>query len=170
MYPFNDRPFPTVHWPEMGVKATFLADPERLVDSDPFAVIAFAWTGDRFLLANVAGRGWCTPSGRVEPGETSAGAAVRECVEETGAHLLNLVPLGVYRLQPEHGNPTVVAAYVGFALDWEAGFTGPQSTGIGAFLPEELPSVYYRWDELLEAVFALAGEVARREFGRENAR
>src|SRR5687768_6738242 len=97
----KERPFPTVHWPEMGVRATFRADHEILTETESFAVIAFAWTGDRFLLAKIAGRGWCTPSGRVEPGETAADAARRESLEETGATLLDLVLLGAYELQPE---------------------------------------------------------------------
>jgi len=161
----TDRAFPSVYWPDMAVTANFLPEPQWLAENCCSAVIAFAWTGDRFLLANIAGRGWCTPSGRVEPGETAANAAVREASEEAGAELIDPIPLGVYQLWQEDGSHTLAAAYVGFAPCWDSAFEGSESLGVEAFAIEEIPSNYYRWDELLEAVFALAREVAELEFG-----
>ncbi len=162
----TDRAFPSVYWPDMAVTATFLAEPRILAENNCSAVIAFAWTGDRFLLANIAGRGWCTPSGRVEPGESASDAAVRETSEEAGASLIDPIPLGVYQLRQKDGSDTLVAACVGFAPRWDPAKAGSESVGVGAFTPGKLSSVYYRWDDLLEAVFALAREVAEREFGR----
>lgn len=52
------------------------------------ATIAAVWRDGRILLVRRAhppdaGR-WAFPGGRIEPGETIAGAAVRELLEETG--------------------------------------------------------------------------------------
>ncbi|MGP3934467.1 NUDIX domain-containing protein [Nonomuraea sp. KM88] len=51
---------------------------------------AFAFVSDRAgrtLMTRVDGRGWDIPGGHLEPGETAAGAAVRELYEETGLRL-----------------------------------------------------------------------------------
>lgn len=58
----------------------------------------------RFLINGLS---WEIPGGRVDEGETPADAAVRECLEETGARCLNPQPLIFYHagLDTTH-NPT----------------------------------------------------------------
>ena len=55
-----------------------------------FAGLVFPWQGDRVLVADILGRGWCIPSGRVEPTETSLDAVRREAQEEAGATLKDI--------------------------------------------------------------------------------
>ena len=56
----------------------------------------------RLLLVrrgNEPARGrWCEPSGRCEPGETPADAAVREAFEETGLAVRAVAPVGSVRV------------------------------------------------------------------------
>ena len=60
-----------------------------------FAGLVFPWMGGRVLLANIEGRGWCIPSGRVEPNESSAEAVRREALEEAGAILTDVQYMGL---------------------------------------------------------------------------
>src|SRR5258708_10679652 len=78
-------PFPIVYWDFMDRWATF--EPCESLHEGVLvkAVVVFAWFEGGFVLANIVGRGWCTPSGRVEPGETLPQTAIRETREETGA-------------------------------------------------------------------------------------
>src|SRR5437660_248089 len=94
--------FPTVRWESMCCETTF--EPGNPSESWPaFACVIFVWNEGSFVLANVRGRGWVTPSGRIEPGESSLDAAVRETREEIGAELLNPRFLGVFRLKQDDG-------------------------------------------------------------------
>lgn len=54
-----------------------------------FFVVVVVRLGDRFLLVKERkhGQRWYFPAGRVEPGETLAGAALRETLEEAGVHI-----------------------------------------------------------------------------------
>ena len=54
-----------------------------------FAALVFPWHEEQVLLCNICDRGWCIPSGRVEPNESSlatAGLAVYSLDQEN--HLL----------------------------------------------------------------------------------
>ncbi|MFA5313152.1 MAG: NUDIX domain-containing protein [Methanomassiliicoccales archaeon] len=61
-------------------------------------VYAIAFQGDRFLMAlNPKRGGWEMPGGRVEEGESSEAASVREFMEETGQEF---VPVAAMRCGP----------------------------------------------------------------------
>jgi len=47
-------------------------------------VLALAFRGNCWLMVRNRNRGWEFAGGKVEPGETSRDAAIRECHEETG--------------------------------------------------------------------------------------
>src|SRR5579875_2774870 len=81
--------FPTVYWAGWDVDATFEPSEELPPASDGrlWAVLGFVFYGDKIVLADIEGRGWCIPSGRIEAGETIDEAIERECFEETGARL-----------------------------------------------------------------------------------
>ena len=102
MNPSTDMPgeygtdFPTVYWPQWKCRASFYAS-ASLPDVPPsalFAVLGFVFHGDMVVLANIKGRGYCIPSGKIEEGEQPVAAMIREAYEETGA-ILN--PAGVQR-------------------------------------------------------------------------
>ncbi|MGX5358686.1 NUDIX hydrolase [Kocuria sp. KH4] len=91
---------------------------------------------------------WSVPGGRVEPGETVAGAAVREALEETGARVRAERELGVVRVP---GGPGVVyevhdvaATYLGGTLR-----PGDDADEVRWVAPQEL-SALRTTDGLLE--------------------
>lgn len=58
--------------------------------------------GQRGAGVALAGR-WEFPGGKIEPGETPAEAAVRECHEETGLDVRAVDPMDVVRHTYDHG-------------------------------------------------------------------
>ena len=127
-------------------------------------VVAFAWMSDGFLLARVAGRGWCTPSGHIEEGESALQAAVREVSEEAGAEYAMPVLLGCYRLRHASGAIDCVPAYLGEARPLAKSLTSREVEEVRRFTLDEIPASYYRWDPLLESVFRLAHRKAKSLF------
>lgn len=126
-----------------------------------FAAIVFPWRGREALLCDIVGRGWCVPSGIVEPGETSEQAARREAIEEAGAIVGDLQYVGCYRIT-ERGD-----------VRWADCFTAlvPELVEIGIIAEsrarkfvamEELPQIYYAWNPLIKLVFEHALEVTER--------
>ncbi len=63
----------------------------------PSATICIFDAAKRLLLVHHADGGrWAPPGGAIEPDESPADAAVRECFEETGLHVRPAQILGVY--------------------------------------------------------------------------
>ena len=147
--------FPTVQWG--GQTATFFAA-DFLPHSVPrFAALVFAMHEKEFLLANIAGRGWCIPGGRLEAGETPEQAARRETREETGATLGPLHLLGYYLVTDSATNAqTLIPTYRAEVLSLEALPHGTESLGVCRVRYEEIPARYFSWDALIAAVFAFA--------------
>ncbi|HZP82243.1 MAG TPA: NUDIX domain-containing protein [Chthonomonadaceae bacterium] len=145
--------FPTVDWERH--RATFFPAGEPLpADAPVSAALVFARHGAGFVVANIEGRGWCIPSGRLEAGETPEQAARREAWEEAGATLNSLHLLGHFLLTEfVTGAVVVAAAFVGNVTRLDALPSHTESRGVRVLTLEELPESYYRWDELLDAVF-----------------
>ena len=148
-------PFPSARHGEQTFEffPTPFKAPERA-----FATLVFSWTEDgRVALADIAGRGWCIPSGRVEAGETSSEAARREAREEAGAVLGTLDPLGCYRITK---GPEVRWAdvFVADAIRFAAIEMPEESRGVRLATLDELPAIYYVWDALMERVFLYSRE------------
>ena len=151
-----ENAFPTVRWG--GETATFKVGnflPPGLPRLS--AALVFAMEGEEFALANITGRGWCIPGGRIEAGETPEQAARRETLEEIGATLGPLTLLGWYVLtNSAEGLQTAIPTYRAEVLHYGERPSGFESLGVGKFRPEALRDIYFSWDALLEAVVALA--------------
>jgi 8-oxo-dGTP diphosphatase len=135
------------------------AEPEQIG-----AVVVFVRCEGGFVLGKVP-RGWCTPSGRLEPGETPLEAAAREVQEEIGATLENPRLIGRYLLKRRDGTTRIVPTYVGTTRAYGDIPPGSESQGAQRFSIEEIPAVYWHWDDLLECMF----EYAERELNRKDA-
>jgi 8-oxo-dGTP diphosphatase len=160
--------FPTVSWGQ--TRATFAAGRNLPLNLPPvFAALVFARDGENYALANIAGRGWCIPGGRLEPGETPEQAARRETIEEIGATLGPLTLLGWYTLtETETAAQSTICAYCAEVMNYAERPEGFESLGRGKFSYAEIPALYFSWDALLAAVFALAEESRRKtEDGRQ---
>jgi 8-oxo-dGTP diphosphatase len=152
--------FPTVYWDFLDRWATFAPCEALLDESVVKAVVVFAWCEGGFVLANIAGRGWCTPSGRVEPGETLIESALRETHEETGGLIDNVRMIGRYEFKRISGDTRVFPAFLGSVQSGGEIPAGSESLGSRLVSRAELPEIYFRWDELLERVFEFAERVA----------
>lgn len=154
----NPPVFPTVTWGS--ARVTFRPEPAPLAQGGSGAVVAFAVRDGRFLLADIPGRGWCTPSGHVEAGETAPNAALRETREEVGAELADVRDIGRYRMESASGEVVIVPAFVGRVTATGPLPPGSESRGVRWAALDELPALYWMWDPLLAAMFTYAAEVA----------
>lgn len=151
--------FPTAAWRDD--EATFtanLADPTL-----SFAALVFAFYGDKLVLAEIPGRGWCIPSGRIESGESAEDAARREAFEEAGVTLGRIVSLGHFVLTDKATGkirhaPTFIADVQGLEE------VPPESESTGRLLVnlEDIAGLYYSWDDLLASVFEEAAAARER--------
>lgn len=151
-------PFPTVRWDDL--EATFQPEPLPAGYGFPFAIVVFARHGDGFVMADIPERGWITPSGRLEPGETPLQTAIRETWEEVGGELKQAVEIGYYTLMRTNGEILFAPAYVGWVREFGRLPANTESRGTRLATLAELPSIYWRWDELLEAMFKYAYAVS----------
>ena len=142
--------FPSVIWRKE--RATFAAYASKGFPMP--AALVFPFYGDKIVLAEIPGRGWCIPSGRLEPGETPEAAVRREAFEEAGATLGRMICLGHFILTDTqtgaiHHAPTFVADVQGLGEIP----SGSESTGRFLANIEDIAGLYYAWDGLLAAVF-----------------
>lgn len=149
--------FPTARWKDETAAFVPTPCPQR-----PFAALVFPFYGDRVVLADIDGRGWCVPSGRLEPGEDAVQAARREAFEEAGVRLGKTLPLGHYVLTRDDGSVRRAAVFVGSVDALEAIPEASESRGRQMLAIEDVAGAYYAWDALLGAVFAHAWEVKER--------
>ena len=158
----SPEPFPTVDWQAWECEATFFPGaqlPEESRDS-LYASLIFVFYGDKVALADIEGRGWCIPSGRIEPGETIDAAAVREAWEETGAHLhpTHRSLVGCYRMISQSGLVRWCPVFVAEALGFAPIPDGSESRGLLLAAVEDVADLYFIWDPLMAAVFSYAEE------------
>ncbi len=117
-----------------------------------FASLVFPWQGDQVLICDIEDRGWCIPSGRVEPNECSQAAARREAHEEAGAILGEMVYIGCYCIR-EGSNIRWADLYAAEVDALEPLNPEFESTDRKYAEVEELPDIYHLWNDLTEAVF-----------------
>jgi 8-oxo-dGTP pyrophosphatase MutT (NUDIX family) len=145
----TDRAFPTVPW--FGETATFIPGACRL-DERPWAVVVFVIWRRRFVLASVP-RGWCTPSGRVEPEERPEDAATRETLEETGAVIRSAQRIGTFAVRGKDGGVRSAGVFLARAVSLGPIPAGTESAGARLFTLDEVPGAYWHWDALMSAMF-----------------
>ena len=150
--------FPTVQWKRES--ATFVPcnnEADEPVGFPRPAALVFPFYGDQIVLADILTRGWCIPSGHLEPNETAEDAVRRESLEEAGATLGKVVYLGYFVLTDSKTGivrhaPTFIASVTAIG----AIPSGTESRGSQLANVEDIATLYFAWDELLAAVFALA--------------
>ena len=146
--------FPTVTWGSVTV--TFYEKlPIGLRNCEESNALVFVFHSGKLLLANIAGRGWTIPGGRKEVGESAVETAEREAFEETGAVISTPVCIGSYlmsSLQNGAANWRCVPTFVAKALSVNSIPSGSEALGTRLIDRESLQSVYYIWDDLIEAV------------------
>lgn len=126
-----------------------------------FAVLVFAWADGKVLVCDIENRGWCVPSGRVEPLESSLDAAVREAREEGGAELCRVQYLGCYQIR-EREETRWADCFVARVAELGEIQMKEESFGCKLVGLEELPGLYHLWNPLTEQVFNYSREVVRR--------
>ena len=151
----GEHGLPSVRWGNETVEFQLA---KTVGESPAFAALVFAFYGDRVLLCDIAGRGWCVPSGRLESGESAEAGARRETLEEAGVELGRLLPLGHFRFTSDQGDTRLATAFVADVVGW-VDFDGTdESRGRQWVAWEDLAETYYAWDPLLAAVFETAWE------------
>ena len=151
--------FPVRQWGEYQV--SFFSEPAPL-EAVKYAVIVFTWINNKWLVADIPDRGWCVPSGRMEPGETPEETAHREAHEETGAILRDLSPIGHYLFVDQSGASRVMPTFVSLVESIGPIPEGSESLGIRLLAPGELAANYWKWDDLLTEMFIFAENIARK--------
>lgn len=121
----------------------------------------FPWQGELVLLCNIGDRGWCIPSGRVEPFESSIEAVRREAMEEAGAEVDCVQYIGCYKIC-EKGEVRWADVYVGQVVSLGEISMPEESLGRQLVTMEELPNIYYDWTALTKCVFEHAREIMLR--------
>jgi 8-oxo-dGTP diphosphatase len=130
-----------------------------------FAVLAFPWRDEEVLLCDIAGRGWCVPSGRVEPEESSTEAVVRETLEEAGASLGDIQYIGCYQIT-EKSEVRWADCFTGHVVALGEITARAESKARKFVQVSELPGLYHLWNELTEKVFEYSLQVLRRAEGK----
>jgi 8-oxo-dGTP diphosphatase len=126
-----------------------------------FAGLVFPWMDGKVLLCDIDGRGWCIPSGRVEPNETSLEAVYREAVEEAGAVLCGVQYIGCYCIS-ERREVRWADCYVARVKELVSITMTEESKGRKLVTLDELPDIYHLWNPLTEMIFRHSKEILER--------
>ncbi|MBS1716398.1 MAG: NUDIX domain-containing protein [Armatimonadetes bacterium] len=130
-----------------------------------FAALMFPWCEDKVLVCDIDRRGWCIPSGRVEPGESSMEAALREAREEGGAIMSDVQYIGCYQMASD-SEVRWADVFVGNIKELVEITHRTESLGRKLVGLEELPDMYHLWNPLTEMVFQYSYEVIQRSNAR----
>jgi 8-oxo-dGTP pyrophosphatase MutT (NUDIX family) len=167
--------FPRVYWSNWDVDVEFIPGAELPPESQGkiFAAIVFAFFGSNVVMADIVDRGVCVPSGHLLPGEAIDACAVRETIEETGAHLdpKRRQLIGCYRMERHETSGVAAGAGISYSACFVAEVThfglipeGSESRGYFLLTPEDIADQYFMWDDLLAAAFDFACSERERLF------
>jgi 8-oxo-dGTP diphosphatase len=154
--------FPTVYWPQWKCHASFFAGTTLpdVPESSLYAVLGFVFKDDKVVLAKIQDRGYCIPSGRIEAGEEPLAAMVREAYEETGAVLSasHIQLIGWYSLvnTPSNANARICPVYIATPGEFLPIPVDSESLECRLTALEDVPGLYFVWDDLMAAVFGYA--------------
>ncbi|HRJ27448.1 MAG TPA: NUDIX domain-containing protein [Fimbriimonadaceae bacterium] len=126
-----------------------------------FAALVFPWKGEQVLICDIEDRGWCIPSGRVEPFEESMAAAAREAREEAGALLRQIQYIGCYRIT-DRSEVRWADCYVAEVDELVEITAVGESRGRKLVSVDELPDIYHLWTDLTSEVFSFSREIILR--------
>ncbi|WP_312114059.1 NUDIX domain-containing protein [Brevibacillus reuszeri] len=118
---------------DFGLPVTLTFDAAEYREHAARHVLIFAFWRGKLLFTRHRTRGIELPGGKVEPGESSLAAAVREVHEETGAILDGLERIGQYTIATDMRKDI----YVAKALDFNPHPSGNDVDG--ALFFEEIP-------------------------------
>lgn len=130
-----------------------------------FAVFIYPWVNENIVLCDIESRGWCIPGGRVEPYETSSQAAHREALEEAGAILDRIQYIGCFKMTDNTLRKSQVRwadAYTAKVKNLVPINPNFESKGRKLLTLEEIPNIYYQWNQLSQEVFKYSKEVLAR--------
>lgn len=130
-----------------------------------FAALVFPFHDGEVLVCDIADRGWCIPSGRVEAGESSYETALREALEEGGAILNAVQYIGCYQIQ-ERSEVRWADCYTGGIEKLVEIQVVAESKGRKLLSIDDLPPIYHLWNPLTELVFRHAEEIQARDVAR----
>ena len=132
-----------------------------------FASLVFPFRESQVLICDIADRGWCIPSGRVEAFESSYDTALREALEEGGAVLSGVQYIGCYQIH-EKNEMRWADCYSGWVSDLVEIQIAEESKDRRLVDLSELPEIYHIWNELTELVFKHAYDVQARDAARRS--
>jgi len=126
-----------------------------------FAALVFPWLDDKVVICDIVDRGWCIPSGRVEPSESSAEAVRREALEEGGVVLDGLQYIGSYQIS-ERNETRWADCFVANVKELVPIGMAEESKARKLVTLDELPDIYHNWSPLTQLVFEHSFEVLQR--------
>ncbi len=126
-----------------------------------FAGLVFPWRDGEVLVCDIIGRGWCIPSGRVEPLEESLEAVKREALEEAGAILGDVQYIGCYQIM-ERNEIRWADCYAASVKDLVDIQVVEESSGRQFMTIDELALKYHVGNELTELFFRHSRDVVDR--------
>ncbi|MEJ8544561.1 NUDIX domain-containing protein [Brevibacillus borstelensis] len=135
---------------DFGAAVTLTFDPAVFRQRTAKHVLIFPFWNGKLVFTRHRTRGVELPGGKVEPGETSLAAAVRETFEETGAVLEAIERIGQYTV----GGKMVKDIYIARVLLLEKHPTGTDVEGVIWFdeIPEAVkgqkPFSRYMYDDV----------------------
>lgn len=141
-------------------KLTFFSAPQK-TPLRAFAGLVFPWIEERVVVCNIADRGWCIPSGRVEPGESSVEAVRREALEEGGIELIQIQYIGFYKIETRDEAKYADCFTARVSKTLEIGMKN-ESLGRKLVSIDQLPGLYHLWNDLTEQVFHHALAITKR--------
>ena len=144
------RRFPVGKWGHQTL--TFYPAPYK-APVRAFAALLFPWSDSKILVCDILDRGWCVPSGRVEPTESSLDAALREAQEEAGAEVSDVQYIGCNRIA-DKSQIRWADCYVGKVVSMGEISRPEESLGCMLMGMDQMAEMYHLWNDLTEQVVA----------------
>ncbi len=146
----------TVDLPAAEVRRRFAAEVGYITPKVGAEAAIFDEDGRILLTLRADDQTWCLPCGWVDPNETPAAAAVRECREETGLAVQPLALIGVFtRLPSTYGGVHTLISIV-YRCEIVGGTMqlSDESLDVGYWSIDDVPIWHIQHDEYARAAYA----------------